>query len=194
MGTAEALTLQEEKCQLLNFGGRREGAPTIPFLHWQPHVPRQERLPSFAWTSKEGLVAKCLHVLSSCWAGGPWSGPVLPWQRLARALLGVLSPTCGSRDAVFLLCNLRSCDRSRPRARQSCIWSTLGGSHTNIFGMIVVKSPAGEGTGPAEWLPVTAVSVSALELGWTESSSWFSLWSRPTLDLTSLPDGWLGGG
>ena len=60
--------------------------------------------------------------------------------------------------------------------------------------MIVVKSPAGEGTGPAEWLPVTAVAVPALELGWTEGSSWFSLWSWPALDLTSLPDGWLGGG
>lgn len=49
--------------------------------------------------------------------------------------------------------------------------------------MIVVKSPAGEGTGIAEhfpagectglaeWFPVTAVAVSALELGWTEGSS-----------------------
>lgn len=52
-----------------------------------------------------------------------------------------------------------------------------GGSQTNIFGIIVVKSPAGEGTGIAEpfpagegtglaeWFPITAVAVSALELG-----------------------------
>lgn len=65
---------------------------------------------------------------------------------------------CGSKDAVFLLGNLHSCDRSDPRARQSCIRSTLGGSQTNIFGMIVVRSPAGEGTGIAERFLVAAVS------------------------------------
>ena len=35
--------------------------------------------------------------------------------------------------------------------------------------------------------------LSAPELGWTGGSSWFSQWSWPSLDLTTLPDGWLGG-
>ena len=46
--------------------GRRDGASTLPFLPLTATCSRQESLPSFAWTSKEGLLAKCLHVLSSC--------------------------------------------------------------------------------------------------------------------------------
>lgn len=48
-----------------NLWGRRDGAPSSTLSPTDSHVPGQESLPSFAWTSKEGLFAKCLHVLSS---------------------------------------------------------------------------------------------------------------------------------